>query len=249
MSSGIELTRLGHAAFALHVGRSAVLIDPWISDNPVSPGLPDGFSPDLIILTHGHRDHFGDSLDLARDHGCPILAVAELAGYCESQGATAHKFNIGGWMAFDDFRVKCVPAIHSSSVGSEARYAGAACGVVVQWDDVTLYHAGDTEVFSDMRLIAELTPLDLALLPIGGLFTMDPFAAVKAVELLRPRFVAGMHHSTFPALQQDAAAFGRAVEEQTEARFLEISIGQRVAFPPAEQDQTSALAASDRSAT
>jgi L-ascorbate metabolism protein UlaG (beta-lactamase superfamily) len=226
MTGRVELTWLGHAAFALRVGDTSILIDPWITGNPSSPGLPDGFEPEVIVLTHGHRDHVGDTLELVQRHGCSVVAVAELANYCERQGATVHRFNVGGWVRVADLHVKCVPAVHSSAIAPDGVYGGTPCGVVIETGQGTLYHAGDTEVFLDMQLIGELTPVDLALLPIGGVYTMDAVTAVRAVELLRPRMVAAMHHSTFPALEQDAAAFGREVEARTSARYVDLVVGE-----------------------
>lgn len=226
--SGARLTWLGHAAFLLEAAGTNLLIDPWISGHPTAVGLPEGIVPDAIVLTHGHRDHFGDTLELVERHGCTVIAMAELAGYCEQRGATVQRFNLGGRVTVGGLAVKCVPAVHSSSLAPDGTYAGSPCGVVVDTGEGTLYHAGDTDVFLDMRLIGELTPIDLALLPIGGTFTMDPTAAIRAVELLEPRRVSAMHHSTFPALEQDAAAFGREVEARTPCRYLDLTIGKAV---------------------
>jgi L-ascorbate metabolism protein UlaG (beta-lactamase superfamily) len=215
---------LGHSAFLFESKGTQVLIDPWLK-NPKNPGLPAGFRPDLIVVTHGHQDHLGETFELAREHGCPVLAVPELAAHCEKQGCSAIRFNHGGTVEFKGLRIRCVQALHSSSIGPERAFAGDPCGVVLSADGIRIYHAGDTDVFAGMQLFGDSAAIDVALLPIGGLYTMDSAGAVRAVELLRPARVAAMHYGTFAGIEQDADAFGREVERRTQCKYLSLLPG------------------------
>jgi L-ascorbate metabolism protein UlaG (beta-lactamase superfamily) len=221
------MTWLGHSAFLFESKGTRILVDPWLK-NPKFPGLPMGIRPDLIVVTHGHQDHLGDTVELAREHGCPVLAVPELTAYCERQGCSTMRFNHGGTVEFGGARIRCVDALHSSSVGPERDFAGDPCGVVLSADGINIYHAGDTDVFGDMQLIGDSVAIDLALLPIGGLFTMDSVGAVRAVELLRPARVAAMHYGTFAGIEQDPDAFGREVERRTSSKYLSLQPGVTV---------------------
>lgn len=223
-----DITWLGHAAFLVEGTSTSILIDPFLSGNPSANELPEGVRPDVIAVTHGHQDHFGDCLELARRFDSTVVAVAELGAYCESQGLTkVVRLNIGGAADIDGVRLHCVPAVHSSSVGPNRDYAGAPCGFVIAIDDLTIYHAGDTDVFTDMSLIGRRFDIDLALLPIGGTFTMDPDAALMALELLRPAEVTAMHFDTFPPIRQDVGAFADAVAKQGLADYRPMDQGTR----------------------
>lgn len=212
----MKATWLGHAAFVLQTDAATVLIDPFISGNSRGADLPDDVRPGAILVTHGHHDHLGDALELSRRFEAPIVAVPELANHCAEQGAASERMNYGGTISVGGVRVTCVPAFHTSSIGPERVFAGNPCGFVVELDGQRVYHAGDTCAFGDMELIARTASLDLALLPIGGRFTMDPAGALVALSLLRPRAVIPMHYNTFPLIDQDADAFARAVREQTQ---------------------------------
>lgn len=224
-----RITFIGHSAIEIEGGGFSVLIDPFISQNPVAVHKPEDFKPDAIILSHGHADHVGDAVALAKKHNCPVVAVFELAGYCGSQGAPRPVgMNTGGVTKFEFGTVHFTQAFHSSSFNGQ--YMGQPCGIVfTTLDGMKIYHSGDTALFSDMALIGK-QGLDVALLPIGSHFTMDPEAAVIAVELLKPKFVIPVHYNTFPPIKQDAQVFKRAVEGRTSSRVIVLSPGESHEF-------------------
>ena len=223
------LTFIGHATVEVRSGDTSILIDPFISDNPVATHSVDDFQPDAILLTHGHFDHIPDAVPLAKRHNCPIVAPVELASYCETQGAPETVgMNTGGVTTFDFGTVMFTPAFHSSS--HDGHYLGQPCGILLTTNEgQTIYHAGDTALFSDMKLIGE-EGIDVALLPIGSHFTMDPKAAARAVEFIEPRYVVPIHYNTFPPIEQDAEAFKRDVEGRTSAHVIVLAPGDTHEF-------------------
>jgi len=191
----------GHSCVAIQNDDKTVLIDPFLEGNPLVHYFPVDLKPSVILVTHGHDDHLGDAVRLSKAGGVPIVATPELAHYCEKRGAKVIGAHFGGTVKFDFCTVKIVPAWHSSSTTSketgETIYLGQPCGFVITMDRQTFYHAGDTCVFGDMALIAEITPIDVAFLPIGGHFTMDTVEAMKAIELIKPKAVIPIHFNTF----------------------------------------------------
>jgi len=205
---------LSHSCFWVETGGKKLIIDPFLTGNPLAQESADKFKPDYVLLTHGHADHLGDGLEMAKKSKATIIAPNELAVYCASQGATVHPMHIGGGWDFDFGRVKLTIAHHGSGGGEDGTlYLGNPCGFLIFSEGKTLYHAGDTGIFYDMKLIGEMHPVDLALLPIGDNFTMGPDDAVKAAELLRPKTVIPMHFDTFGLIEQDPHAFAAKVEE------------------------------------
>jgi len=213
---GNSITWMGHASFRITTadGRT-VLIDPWIS-GPTCPEKEKTFSRvDLLLFTHAHWDHFADALTLCRQYTPRTVVIIETGQWLESKGITnVIGMNKGGTVNFDGIEVTMVHAVHSNSIVDEGRvvYAGEPAGFVVRLPGgLTLYHAGDTAVFGDMRLIGELYRPELALLPIGDHFTMGPREAAQAVRLLGARHVVPMHYGTFPLLTGTPEAFQREV--------------------------------------
>ncbi|WP_457637422.1 metal-dependent hydrolase [Oceanithermus sp.] len=200
----VKVTFLGHAAVLVEGSQTTLVIDPFLSDNPMATIGPEAISPDLVVLTHAHGDHWGDTLALAQK-GALVVSTYEIAVYAEKHGAKAFPMNIGGRYEFAGGWLKFYPAWHSSSF-PDGSYGGMPMGVVIEIDGKKLYHAGDTAYFSDMKLIGD-EGLDLAIVPIGDTFTMGPDDALKALELLRPKQVLPIHYNTFPPIKQDGEAF------------------------------------------
>jgi L-ascorbate metabolism protein UlaG (beta-lactamase superfamily) len=197
---------LGHATFLFRSPRGRrILIDPWLSTNPA---CPDGHKRvrelDLMLITHGHDDHTADAIAVARATGARVIAPYELALWLQRKGLVAVTgMNLGGTIDAVGLSITMVAAMHSSSVEEDGRavYVGHACGYVIRFEDgLSIYFAGDTALFGDMRLIAELYRPQIAFLPIGDVYTMGPMQAARACELLGVRQVVPMHYGTFPDL-------------------------------------------------
>ncbi|MDA8228786.1 MAG: metal-dependent hydrolase [Desulfitobacterium hafniense] len=201
----------GHACFEIQGNSGSVLIDPFLSGNPMAKVKPDDFKNlSGILVSHGHSDHLGDAVQISKNTGAPIIAVYELARYCERQGATVHSMHIGGKYKFPFGLVRLTQALHGSAAESsngELVYTGLACGFLIQIDGLWLYHAGDTGLFGDMELIGRRHPIEVAMVPIGDNFVMGPEEAVYACQLLKPKQVIPMHYNTFPLIKQDVTEF------------------------------------------
>ncbi|CAM3492089.1 metal-dependent hydrolase [Marinicrinis lubricantis] len=212
----MHLTYLGHSCILLESEGKRVIIDPFLTGNPHCPFKPEELKVDAIFLTHAHDDHFGDSIEIAKQSDCLIVAVNELAIYCQQRGVKAHPMNPGGTFETAGFTVKMTQAFHSSSLNVDGQllYAGQPVGLLVTAGGKTLYHAGDTCLFSDMKMIGELHEIDAAALPIGDNFTMGPKDALIAAEWIGAEHVIPLHYNTFPVIEQDAAAFAREVERK-----------------------------------
>lgn len=207
----MKLTAYGHSCFLVETKTHRLLIDPFLTGNPAASITADEVTCDYILLSHGHSDHTGDAAALSRRLNAPIIANFEIAEHYAAQGLTTHGMNPGGGHDFSFGRVTFTVAFHSSSFDqlTPPQYAGSACGLVIAADGQRLYHAGDTALFSDMRLIAR-GGLDLALLPIGDNYTMGPADALDALDFLRPTRAVPMHYNTWPPIAQDPAAFATA---------------------------------------
>ncbi len=207
----LKVTYLSHSAFMLDDGENKVLIDPFITGNPVAPVQADNIDAEFIVLTHGHGDHLGDGFDIAKRNNGTIIAVNELANFAAENGINAHNMHIGGAYNFPFGRVKFTIA-HHGSANNEGRYMGPASGVVITMGGKTIYHAGDTGLFLDMKLIGELDKIDLFMAPIGDNFTMGIDDAVKATEFVNPGMAVPIHYNTFPVIPADPEEFKRKVE-------------------------------------
>ena len=177
-----KVTYLGHSGFLIETGEHILAIDPFLAGNPLAVHTAADLKPTFILVTHGHGDHLGDALQLAEENGATIIAPFELAQFCAAKGATVHPMHIGGGYDFPFGRVKLTLALHGSAFIDDdgITCTGNPVGFLVKLPDLTLYHAGDTGLFGDMKLIGDSTAIDLALLPIGDNFTMGPDDALIA---------------------------------------------------------------------
>lgn len=211
----MRLTFHGHSCWEIRSTRHRILIDPYLSGNPLADVGPGAFQElDAILLSHGHGDHIGDTEEIAKKTGALVVANFEIAAHFAQRGCRTHGMSIGGGHDFPFGRVKLVIA-HHGSTGPDGEALGSPAGIVLLADGKRIYHTGDTGVFLDMQLIAELNgPFDACLLPIGDNFTMGVDDAVKACELIRARVHVPMHYDTFDVVKADAHAFVRKVEAQ-----------------------------------
>jgi len=204
--NGIKLTWLGHSTFRIETpGGKTIIVDPWIMGNPMCPEKEKHVRKvDVLLCTHGHGDHIGDAVEIVKQHNPLAVGIFELSLWLQKKGAKKiSPMNKGGSQTIGDIKVTMVHADHSCGIqdGDQIIYGGEACGYVIEFSNgLRIYHAGDTNVFGDMTIIRELYAPDIAMLPIGDLFTMGPREAAYATNLLRPKAVIPMHFGTFPAL-------------------------------------------------
>lgn len=224
----VKLTYIAHAAFHLDDGKNSVLVDPFITGNPAATMTAEDFSPQTILLTHAHNDHVGDTVAIAKRTRALVIATPELSNWLSQQGIpNVDGGNFGGTLQFEGGSVKFVPAWHTSAYtdGDNLVAPGVPAGLIVRFGGKTIYFAGDTCLFSDMKLIGE-EGLDLAVVPIGDHFTMGPGDAVRAITFLEPELVIPCHFNTFPPIRQDALAFKEQVESRTNARCHPLKPGE-----------------------
>jgi len=224
-----ELTWLGHGSWSITSGGKNVLLDPFLSDSPTAPVKPDEVAADYILISHGHFDHVADVVDIATRTGATVLANFEVATWLKKQGVeNAVEMNLGGGTDCTFGRVKMTIA-HHSSVLPDGTYGGNPAGfhVTLNDGDKRIYFACDTALFLDMKLIGA-GGLDLAVLPIGDLFTMGPDDSIEAIKLLQPKRVAPAHYNTWPPISQDAGAWADRVKAHTAAEPIVIEPGGKI---------------------
>jgi L-ascorbate metabolism protein UlaG (beta-lactamase superfamily) len=222
----MDIRYLGHAAFELSDGDTSVLIDPFLTGNPKAAVAADELSPQAILLTHGHIDHIGDTVSIATRAGSDVVAVVEIANELSADGVEhVHDPNLGGTVTLDWGSVKLVPAWHTSTTPKGT--ANVPAGLIVRMGGATIYHLGDTALFSDLRLIAESAGgVDVALMCIGGHYTMDRHDAVQAAKLIGARQIIPCHYDTFPPIETDAQAFKSDVESAGASEVVVLAPGE-----------------------
>jgi len=211
-----KLRYLGHSAFYVEGYGLKALIDPFLVGNPLAAAKPEEFTDiNYIFLTHGHGDHIGSTVEIAKRTGATVFAVSELAAYLAAEGLKIEGLQIGARAKYAFGRVKMTPAWHGNPyiAGTESRYAGLACGYVIEVDGKKIYHSGDTGLTMEMELLAAEN-ITAALLPIGGYYTMDIDDAVRAVKMVKPQIAVPMHYDTFPKIKADPEEFARKVRDQ-----------------------------------
>ena len=224
------LTWIGHACFQIDVADTTVLIDPFVTGNPSARVKAEELCPDIIAVTHGHWDHLGDTVEIASRTGCTVVCIHELSRYLKSKDVKTAGMNIGGTVQLGEISFTMTDARHSSSIDEAGREVdgGKAAGFIISAGGISVYHAGDTGLFGDMALISRLYDPDVALLPIGGRYTMGPEDAVLAVEMLRPRKVIPMHYNTFDSIVQDPHAFADKVKTVSDADVIIMGTGSQI---------------------
>jgi L-ascorbate metabolism protein UlaG (beta-lactamase superfamily) len=232
--NSVRITWLGHSSFRIETpGGKTVIIDPWVMNNPACPENQKKLAKvDVMLITHGHFDHCGDAVEIAKPHNPIVVGMPELCTWLQKKGVKQiSAMNKGGTQKVGDIKVTMTHAIHSSGIkdGDEMIYGGEACGFVIEFEGgLTVYHAGDTCVFGDMRIIHDLYKPDLAMLPIGDHYIMSPREATYALQLLRPRAVIPMHFGTFPVLTGTVDEFRRLVDDLGGIEVLEMKPGQTI---------------------
>lgn len=198
----MKITYLGHSAFEIQINNKKILIDPFLI---MCPDYDYSNITDIFV-THGHSDHLGSAIEISQKTGAKITAIFELANYCASKGALSNGINIGGWINYSWGKAIAIPAFHSSST-LDGIYTGCPCGFIFEIENQKIYHAGDTGLNSEMKIIGDIYQPDIAILPIGGAYTMDINQAVIATEWLKAKQIIPMHYNTFDAIRVDITEF------------------------------------------
>jgi L-ascorbate metabolism protein UlaG (beta-lactamase superfamily) len=221
----VKATWYSHACFLIQSPKARVLIDPFLSGNPLAPVKADQVAADYILVSHGHGDHVGDTVAIAKRTGATVISNYEIQNWMVAQGvANVHPQHIGGGFDYPWGRVKLTQALHGSAL-PDGSYGGNPCGFLLSLEGRRIYHACDTGLFGDMKLIGE-EGIDLAILPIGDNFTMGPDDALRAVKLIEPKQVVPIHYNTFDIIKQDPNAWAARVEKETRAKVVVLQPGQ-----------------------
>ncbi len=219
-----DIRFLGHACFQISDGDTTVLVDPFLSGNPKAAVSADEVQATTILLTHGHSDHIGDTVDIAKRTGAPVVAIVELANELAQDGVEVRDPNLGGTVKFDWGWVKLVPAWHTSTTPKGT--VNTPAGLLINFKETLVYHLGDTCLFSDLQLVSKPTPIDVALMCIGGHYTMDRIDGVRAAEMIGAGTVIPCHYGTFPPIETDTDAFKSEVESSTSSKVVVLEPGQ-----------------------
>jgi L-ascorbate metabolism protein UlaG (beta-lactamase superfamily) len=220
----MDVRFLGHACFTLSDGNTTVLIDPFLTGNPMAAVSADEVEATTLLLTHGHADHVGDTVAIAKRTGAPVVAITELAGELGEEGLEVNDCNLGGTATFDWGWAKLVPAWHTSTTPKGT--VNTPAGLLINFKDTIVYHLGDTALFSDLQLVGKRHPVDIALICIGGHYTMDRHDAVDAADFVGAKTIIPCHYNTFPPIETDAAAFQTDVEKALDATVVVLEPGQ-----------------------
>lgn len=223
----IKITWFGHAFFSIETDKTTILIDPFIEGNRLCPiSVRDAYA-DYICITHGHGDHLGNTFDIAKRHGSVIISNPEICSWLEEKGLKKfHSMQIGGAFAFPWGKLKIALALHSSPM-SDGSYGGNPVGFIFFIDGKKIYHAGDTGLFGDMKLIGD-EKIDLALLPIGDNYTMGPDDAIKAISMIKPANVIPMHFNTFEVIKQNPVHWIEEVNASGLSKAIQLSPGESI---------------------
>jgi len=223
----LTITWYSHACFLIETDKARLLVDPFITDNPLSPVKADEMQVNFILVSHGHGDHVGDTVSIAKQTGAMVISNYEIQNWIVSQGVeNVHPMHIGGGFDFPWGRVKLTIAQHGSAL-PDGSYGGNPCGFLFYIDGKKIYHACDTGLFYDMKLIGE-EGIDLAILPIGDNFTMGPDDGLRAVKLIEPKQVVPIHYDTFDVIKQDPHTWAVRVEKETSAQVKVMTPGESV---------------------
>jgi L-ascorbate metabolism protein UlaG (beta-lactamase superfamily) len=220
----MDVRFLGHACFTLSDGDTTVLIDPFLTGNPKAAVSADAVQATTLLLTHGHADHVGDTVDIGKRTGAPLVAITELAGELGEEGLEVRDINLGGTASFDWGWAKLVPAWHTSTTPKGT--VNTPAGLLINFKDTLVYHLGDTCLFSDLQLVGKRRQIDVALMCIGGHYTMDRHDAVDAAAFVGAKTVIPCHYNTFPPIETDAEAFKVDVESATSSKVVILEPGE-----------------------
>jgi L-ascorbate metabolism protein UlaG (beta-lactamase superfamily) len=224
-----KFTFYGHAAIGIETSGYHVLVDPFLSGNAKASISADVVPADFILVSHGHGDHLGDAIAIAKRTGALLISVAEIANWAKTKGVKSHGQHVGGGFHHPFGYLKLTNALHGSALPDGSNGGNPVGFLLTTNDNQKIYLAGDTGLFGDMKLIGD-EGLDLAAIPIGDNYTMGPADALRAVELLHPRIVVPIHYNTFPLIQQDPVAWAKQVEEKTSTQVKILEPGQSISI-------------------